>query len=208
MASTRDRIVTAASELFRRRGFNGTSVKDVTVAAEVTMGSLYHFFPDGKEQLTVEVLHATGAVYLQLFESIADDSTDIGHAVQQFFDGAAEVLAMTDYIDICPIGSIAREVASTSEPLRIACAEVFATWHVALAARLRDAGLTPAVTRRTAAAVIASLEGGFILSRATREPQPLRDIGIVMRGVVDGAVRVASAKRTVRTARTARSART
>lgn len=195
MVSTRDRIVTAASELFRQRGYNGTSVKDVTVAAGVTMGSLYHFFPDGKEQLSVEVLHSTGAVYLQLFEAIADEAVDIGRGVQQFFDGAAEVLAATDYIDICPIGSVAREVASTSEPLRIAAGEVFTSWHVALAARLRAAGLTPTVTRRTAAAVSAALEGGFILSRTARDPQPLRDIGVVMRGVVDGAVAAAARSR-------------
>ncbi len=194
MEPTRDRIVTAASELFRRRGFNGTSVKDVTVVAQVTMGSLYHFFPDGKEQLTAEVLRSTGAVYLELFEAIAADAGDIGRAVRQFFDGAAEVLAVTDYIDICPIGSIAREVASTNEVLRVTCAEVFASWHVALSGHLRDAGLTPAVTRRTAAAVIASLEGGFILSRATRDPQPLHDVGIVMRGVVDAAVRDATTR--------------
>lgn len=192
MASTRDQILTASAEQFRRNGFNGTSVKDITVAAGATMGSLYHFFPGGKEQLTAEVLRTTGAAYLQLFEMIADGASDPGDAVQQFFDGAAAVLVETDFIDICPIGSIAREVASTSEPLRLASNEVFASWLVALAARLRGAGIRPAAARRLATSVVAALEGGFILSRTARDPAPLRAIGTTMRGVVDDAVRAAA----------------
>ena len=51
MTGTRERIVTATNELFRRRGYNGTSLKDVTVASGATTGSLYHFFPGGKAEL-------------------------------------------------------------------------------------------------------------------------------------------------------------
>ncbi len=192
MANTREQILTAAAEIFRRNGFNGTSVKDITVGAHATMGSLYHFFPGGKEQLTVEVLRTTGAAYLQLFELIADDATDPGDAVQKFFDGAAAVLVETDFIDICPIGSIAREVASTSEPLRQASNEVFASWQQALATRLREAGLRPAAGRRLATTVVAALEGGFILTRTARDPAPLRTIGKAMRGLVDDAVAAAT----------------
>ena len=188
MANTRDQILTAAAETFRRSGFNGASVKDITVAAHATMGSLYHFFPGGKEQLTAEVLHTTGAAYLQLFEMIADGASDPGDAVQQFFDGAADVLVETDFIDICPIGGIAREVASTSEPLRQVSNEVFASWQLALASRLRGAGLRAAAARRLATTVVAALEGGFILTRTARDPALLRTIGKAMRSLVDAAV--------------------
>jgi AcrR family transcriptional regulator len=188
MDGTRNQILTASAEQFRRKGFNGTSVKDITTGAGATMGSLYHFFPGGKEQLTAEVLRTTGAVYLQLFEAIAAEAKDPGRAVQQFFDGAAAVLAETDYIDICPIGSIAREVASTSEALRQPCDEVFVSWQAAFAARLRGAGVRPAVARRLATTVVAALEGGFILARTARDPAPLRAIGTSMRGLVDDAV--------------------
>jgi AcrR family transcriptional regulator len=192
MANTRDEILTAAAEIFRRNGFNGASVKDITVAAHATMGSLYHFFPGGKEQLTVEVLRTTGAAYLQLFELIADGASDPGDAVRQFFDGAADVLVETDFIDICPIGSIAREVASTSEPLRRVSNEVFASWQLALATRLRVAGLRPAAAGRLATTVVAALEGGFILTRTARDPALLRTIGRAMRGLVDEAITAAT----------------
>jgi hypothetical protein len=127
-----------------------------------------------------------------LFEMIADDASDPGDAVQQFFDGAAAVLVETDFIDICPIGSIAREVASTSEPLRLVSNEVFTSWRQAMTTRLRAAGLRPAAAGRLATTVVAALEGGFILSRTARDPALLRAIGKAMRDLVDDAIAAAT----------------
>ena len=91
MPTTRARIVTATTELFRRQGFNGTSMAEITHAAGATTGSLYHFFPGGKHQLAMEVIETSGAAYRELFEMIADAATDPVSAVGDFFEGAAVV---------------------------------------------------------------------------------------------------------------------
>ena len=62
MTKTRDRFITATNELFRRYGYNGTSLKQVTEAAAAPVGSLYHFFPGGKAELTEAVIEETGLV--------------------------------------------------------------------------------------------------------------------------------------------------
>ena len=152
MATTRDRILTATNELFRRHGFNGTSIKQITLAAQVPMGSLYHFFPEGKDQVAREAIETSGPAYEQLFEIIADEAADVSEAVTNFFEGAAEVLEATDFIDICPIGTVAREVASTNDSLRVATANVFASWIAAVAARLEAAGVPDPVGRHLAPA--------------------------------------------------------
>ena len=74
MPTTRDRILTATNELFRRNGFNGTSIKQITIAAKVPMGSLYHFFPQGKDQLAREAIETSGPAYQQLLQMIADEA--------------------------------------------------------------------------------------------------------------------------------------
>jgi hypothetical protein len=51
--------------------------------------------------------------------------------VQAFFTGAAEMLRETGYADACPIATVALEVASTNERLRLATAEVFEAWIAA-----------------------------------------------------------------------------
>ena len=114
MATTRDRIVVATNELFRRYGYNGTSLSQISEASGATIGSIYHFFPGGKEALAVAVIDTTGSVYRQLFESIVADASDTASAYANFFVGAAIVLEESDFIDPCPIGTVAREVANTS----------------------------------------------------------------------------------------------
>ena len=188
MATTRDRILTATNELFRRHGFNGTSIKQITLAAQVPMGSLYHFFPEGKDQVAREAIETSGPAYEQLFEIIADEAADVSEAVTNFFEGAAEVLEATDFIDICPIGTVAREVASTNDSLRVATANVFASWIAAVAARLEAAGVPDPEANGLATTVVASLEGGLMLARAARNTAPLLATGTAIRLLVDTAL--------------------
>lgn len=185
VADTRDRLLAATNESFRRRGYNGTSMKDVTSAAQAPTGSLYHFFPGGKDDLAAAVITTSGAAYRELFEAIAHEAASPAAAVTDFFDGAAAVLEETDFIDPCPIGTVAREVASTNEALRRATEQVFASWIDAVTARLAAAGVAKQEAERLAAAIVAALEGGFVLARARRDADVLRDTGRIMRGVVE-----------------------
>lgn len=185
MTGTRERFLTAANELFRRHGFNGTSLKQITTAAGAPTGSLYHFFPGGKTDLTEAVITSSGAAYQRLFELIADEATDPATAVTDFFEGAAEVLEQTDFIDICPIGTIAREVANTNEVLRQATDRVFANWIEAGAARFISAGLSQPDANELATTLVATLEGGFLLARVRRDAEPLRTAGRHIRRLVD-----------------------
>src|SRR5579862_450589 len=164
VAGTRDRLLTATNESFRRRGYNGTSLKHVTEAAHAPTGSLYHFFPGGKDELTREVLVTSGAAYRELFEAIADAAASPGDAVTDFFDGAATVLEETDFIDPCPIGTVAREVASTNDELRAATEQVFASWIDAATARLTAAGVADEEAATLATTFVAALEGAFVLA--------------------------------------------
>jgi AcrR family transcriptional regulator len=175
--STKDRIMDSSAELFRRQGYTGTGVKQIAAMASAPFGSLYHFFPGGKEQLGVEVIRSSGALYLQLFETIALQAPDALTAVGDFFNGAAETLRETDYADACPIATVALEVASTNEPLRRASADVFETWIDAAAAYFVTAGIAADAARALALSVLSLLEGAFVLSRAIRSTEPLEAAG-------------------------------
>lgn len=184
MVGTRERIVTATTELFRSQGFNGTSLKQVSQSAAAPTGSVYHFFPGGKDELGIAVVRESGASYQLLFELIADEANDIAEAVGAMFDGAADALEQTDFIDLCPIGNIAREVASTHDGVRKATVDVFDGWTDAVASRLRAAGVDEPSATSLANTVIAAIEGGFILARARRSCDSLRATGTHMQALV------------------------
>ncbi len=185
---TRERILYAGAELFRRQGYAATGLKQVVAEAEAPFGSLYHHFPDGKEQLAGEVLRGGGAFFLALYEQIADAAPDVAAGVRDLFAGAAETLAATGYADACPIATVAGEVATTNEPLRRACAEVFESWLGAAAARFEGAGIPPGDARELALAIVALLEGSFLLSRALRSTEPMSASGRAAVALVEAVV--------------------
>jgi AcrR family transcriptional regulator len=187
-AATRDRIVESSSELFRRQGFAGTGVKQIVAEASAPFGSLYHFFPGGKEQLGEEVIRSSGAIYGQLIDAFFTPGADPVTATREFFAGAAETLRQTDYADACPIATVALEVSSTSEPMRQACADVFSDWIDAAATRLAEAGLPRRRSRALAISILTSLEGAFVLARALRSTEPLEVAGAAACSAVSDAV--------------------
>jgi AcrR family transcriptional regulator len=173
MESTKNRIMNTTAELFRRYGYTGTGMKQIVEEASAPFGSIYHFFPGGKEQLGREVITRSGRMYQELIEAILDASPDIVTGVNNTFTGAAEVLRLSDYADACPIATVALEVASASEPLREATVDVFESWIAAGTARFVAAGLSENKAREIAILLIASLEGAFILCRATRNTEAM-----------------------------------
>jgi len=191
MVSTADRIIAATNELFRLQGYNGTSLSQISAAAEATIGSIYHFFPGGKEALAVAVIESTGNVYRELFEAIVAEAADRVSALEDVFVGAAAVLEETDYIDPCPIGTVAREAANTSEPMRQAAERAFASWIDAAARHLDQAGVPADEAERLATMIVATLEGCFILSRTRRDPGPLLTSGQLIVRLADQAITAA-----------------
>lgn len=175
---TRERILYATAELFRRQGYAGTGLKQVVAEAGAPFGSLYHHFPGGKQQLADEVIRAGGAFFQALVTAVYDQEATAEASVRAVFTGAGETLVATDFQDACPIATVALEVASTDDVLRRATAEVFEQWTVALTGRLGD--------RAQALAVIAALEGAFVLCRAGRTVEPMHAAGAMAAAFVAG----------------------
>src|SRR4051812_30594634 len=170
---TRARIVSASAELFRRRGYNATGVKQIVAEASAPFGSLYHFFPRGKEQLGEEVIRWSGALYGQLIDVFFPPGADPVAATRAFFAGAAETLEQTAYADACPIATVALGVSRTSEQMRAACADVFESWIERSSDRPAGAGLSRARSGKLAVSMLCSPEGAFVLARAMRSTEPL-----------------------------------
>jgi len=196
-STTKDRIIESSAELFRRQGYTGTGVKQIVAAANAPFGSIYHFFPGGKEQLGAETIRTSGQLYIQLFATIAAQAPDVLSAVDDFFSGAAETLKETDYADACPIATVALEVASVSELLREATADVFESWIAGATEYFAAAGIPRKQARELAFSMLCLLEGAFIFCRAMRTVEPLQTAGASARAAVKTALAAAHSPKSV-----------
>ncbi|MER5963477.1 TetR/AcrR family transcriptional regulator [Streptomyces sp. NPDC002057] len=174
---TRARIRHAASMLFRRHGYSATGLKRIAAEADAPFGSIYHFFPGGKQQLAEDMIRTSGTEYGRMVLALLDSVPDPAESLVRAFEAAADDLAAAEYADACPIGTVALEVASSNEVLRVATAEVFEEW-VGTATRWFGRWVAePKVAQSLAYSMIMMLEGAFMLSRAARDPEPLRVAG-------------------------------
>ena len=190
---TRDRILFTCAELFRRQGYAGTGLKQIAAESDATIGSVYHFFPGGKQHLADEVLRAGGRFFLALYETVAADAPDLQGAVRAFFDGAAETLESTNFADACPIATVAADIASTNEMLREATADVFESWIAAVAEDAVEGGVPSYRARSLALSVLAVLEGAFLLSRSLHSVEPMHTCSDAAVALVDAALAEAEA---------------
>jgi AcrR family transcriptional regulator len=188
VSNTRERLMTASAELFRRQGYTGTGLKQIVTEAGAPFGSLYHFFPGGKEHLGAEVVRWSGASYLALVNQCFDPAPDVATAIEWAFAGAGMTLRETDWADACPIATVALEVASTNETLRQATAEVFESWIVAVSARFEAAGIAPEPARALTLSVLSLLEGAFIFCRAARDTAAMDAAGATAAAAVRAAL--------------------
>jgi AcrR family transcriptional regulator len=174
MTGTRQRIIDASAVLMRRQGYEGTGMKEIVTTASAPFGSVYHFFPDGKEQLGAETVRWSGGEYAKLLAAALESSPDLAGGVRAFYDGAAEHLVASGYADACPIATIALEASSHSEVLRQACAEVFEMWIAEGTRQFAARGVPPGPARRLTIEMVALLEGAFVLCRAARNVEALQ----------------------------------
>ena len=186
--ATRTRLVESAAALFRRNGYAATGVKAVLADAAAPYGSLYHWFPGGKQQLGVAAIEYGGERYRQLIESVYPENKGVVEATTASFRLAARLLEESDFDYSCPIATIALEVASSDEAMRVAAADSFESWLKVLEDRFAGAGIPKRAARDVAVQVFALMEGALLLARTTRTTKPMITAGKVAASTVSAAL--------------------
>lgn len=185
--STRETILTATAELMRRKGYGAVGMKDIVAAAGAPIGSLYHHFPGGKVQIAREALINAGAAYGLLIPTLMDAHTDLGVAIEATFAQAAQDMAGTGFANMCPVASVAAEVADTVGELRETTTAIFTSWLEGGTEYFVGRGLPRETAREVIVALVGALEGAFLLARTLRSTEPLlaagRTLSVQYRGV-------------------------
>ena len=174
--SKRDQIIETTCELMEMQGYHATGINQILDESGAPKGSLYSYFPEGKEGLAVEAIERSSRAISERIRGVMAESSDAASGVQAFFERLAGLVEASDYRHGGPITAIALEAASTNERLREACRDAYRRWQNAFGEKLRQE-LGDAQAQMLAAMVVSTLEGAIILSRSERSVKPLRDGG-------------------------------
>jgi TetR/AcrR family transcriptional regulator, lmrAB and yxaGH operons repressor len=161
---SRAALIDTAGTLFRRQGYAATGLNQILDEAGVKPGSLYHHFPNGKQQLAAAVVDTAGAGIEQLLRRFLASKLSVADIVDRWIDLLVAGLA-GDPRDGCPVEPIATESVNASPAVREASARAFKGWCAAIEDRLQSEGWPAAEAENVALAVISLIEGALILSR-------------------------------------------
>lgn len=182
---TRTRMIHGAARMIGTRGVGAMSLRDLAKEAEVPIGSTYHHFPGGRQQLIEEAIRTVGAAVSRRLE-VGRQRGPVA-ALDAFGDEWRTLLEDSEFLTGCPVFAVA---TADDEALRKVATEILESWQTNLAEVLADAGLDPERAPRLALFIVAAIEGSIALCRAEKSIAPLRDTMAELHHLVDDALEI------------------
>ena len=164
---SRERLLQAASGLLRQRGYHAMGLKEVAKTGEAPIGSVYHYFPGGKEQLAEEALRSAGDATGRALATVAADADSVESLIAGTFELMTSGLIASGFKNGCPIATAVLEVSGESSAIQAVGREVFQSWHQIYQDRFCELGLSGDDSRILTTALLCGLEGALIMSRAS-----------------------------------------
>jgi TetR/AcrR family transcriptional repressor of lmrAB and yxaGH operons len=170
MTSARETLIDAAVELFRARGYEGVGVAELLARSGAPRGSLYFHFPGGKEQIGAEAIARVGREASERFRALRESGVDLETFVERVFKTTAKESKACDYEGSCPMAAVAADCGCHSPLLNRAVRDAFASWQGEMRLAALGAGMSDKNADVFASAMLAAMEGAFIVSKSERSP--------------------------------------
>lgn len=165
----------------RRQGYAATGVSEIAREGRAPMGSFYHHFPGGKEQLGAAALDAGADSFGALIATALDGDGPLGDRLAAVATSTADNVARHGFAYGCPVATTALETVTTSEVLQERSRAALLRWTGQVRRAALDAGLTEPAAETLATTAIALVEGAELMARVQRSRAPLDTAATVLR---------------------------
>ncbi|WP_172383125.1 TetR/AcrR family transcriptional regulator [Streptomyces sp. MNP-20] len=167
--ATRGRIVEGAAEVLREQGVAVATLDDIRARTGTSKSQLFHYFPEGKDQLLLAVARFEA-------DRVLDDQQphlgrlDTWESWREWRNAVVERYERQG--DTCPLGSLFLQVGRSGPGARAIVTELMRQWQRDIARGVRALqakGLVPPSldVDREAAALLAGIQGGVTIMMST-----------------------------------------
>jgi TetR/AcrR family transcriptional regulator, lmrAB and yxaGH operons repressor len=157
--------VAAIAELFREHGYHGTSYAQIIKASGLGKGSLYNYFPGGKEEIAKAVLKQIDCWFEENIFAPLDTNQDPEKVLEKMFATVDTYFAGGQRI--CLLGSFA--LYDAKEPFSAEIKSYFQRWITALSTYLQKQGLSEQESRNLAYSAMVTIQGGLVMAQAIND---------------------------------------
>ena len=173
-AATRQRIVEGAATEIREHGVTVT-LDDIRVRTGTSKSQLFHYFPGGREQLLLAVAR------YEADRVLTDQQPQLGALTSwaAWLGWRDAVLARyREQGQQCPLNALISQLGRMTPGAQAVVAQLMSEWQGRIAAGVRNMQETDEVAGdldadRTAAAILAGIQGGVVMMMSTGDITPL-----------------------------------
>jgi TetR/AcrR family transcriptional regulator, lmrAB and yxaGH operons repressor len=176
VARHKESLVRTAMRLFRRQGYASTGLQQIVDESGAPKGSLYHYFPNGKESLGEAAITLAGERIHEMLSDLATRHAEPNAFLRAYCRVMAGWMAESGFRSGCPIATTLLETAPQSPSITAAGARAIDGWIDVIGGVLVRGGMARREARSRAQVVIAAMEGALILSRVRRSTRPILDV--------------------------------
>lgn len=172
---SRQRMIEATIELMRGSGLSGAGINEIVRESAAPKGSVYHFFPAGKQQIVSEALADYSGRVRQFIDAALSSRREPTQKVRALFDAFAQRVEAGQFRRSCAFGAVCLDLDADLNELRTVIAEAFDDWQSLIAGHF-DLGHASR-TRSFSGLVLTAIEGAYIRARAEQSSRPFHEAG-------------------------------
>lgn len=187
MKSVREHIVQAASVLIENQGYHATGMNEIVTKSGAPKGSIYYYFPEGKDAITSEAVETAGRALAGHIRENLVNTAHLAESIQSFLEGIAHNVELSGFTAGGPLAIVASETATTHENLNMVCRSAYSELISAFEDKFLASGCSPEEASSLAWMVTSTIEGAIILSRTFHSGDPLRRAGSELARLVKSA---------------------
>ena len=176
MSNVREHILQTTCDLMEKQGYHGTGLNEIVKESGAPKGSLYHYFPEGKEQIASEAVLQSGKATAERIQNGLSGNSNAAKAIHDFILNIADHVESSGFAAGSPLTSVAMETATKSERINVACREAYTLLQTAFKEKLLESGFAKIKAEELGTFITAAVEGGIILSRTHHSGDPLRTV--------------------------------
>ena len=161
---SREKILNVAANLFQIKGYNATGLNEILKESGSPKGSLYYYFPRGKEELALEAINLASNSIIARLQIVLDKYESPVEAIQCIIKNIMEDLKGDKKLNNISIGLIALETYLSSEPLREACTQAFTSLQNIYTQKLVESGIKKEIAKELGIFIQVIIEGAITVS--------------------------------------------
>lgn len=172
----KDNLIQTAMRLFRKQGYASTGLQQILSDSGAPKGSLYHYFPEGKEALAVAATGRAGELVASMLRHAATENRQTTDFIAAYCQTMAGWMAESDFRSGCPIATAMLETAPQSPAMTRAGKSALNSWIDIIAKKFEQNGISKSDAKMAAYLLVSAMEGALILARVYESTEPILNV--------------------------------